>query len=641
MSNYFTDNEDLQYYFDKGIDWEQLVKLNEYDYRLQDGFTNAPEATEFYRDIAAMVGGFVATEIAPYGPAIDAEGVRMEDGEAVMPAKSNEIFEQIKALELHGMCLPRELGGMNCPLICYMINTELFARADVSVMAHHGFHGGMAMAMLVFSILEGTTEFDVDKAEITKTRFADYIEEIRSGNAWGCMDITESDAGSDMARLKAVGEQDEDGNWFVTGEKIFITSGHGKYHFVIARTEKAGSPDDPFGGLKGLSMFLVPTYEDDADGNRKRIVALERLEHKLGHHGSVTASLVFDRAPADLIGERGEGFKHMLTLMNGARLGVGFEAIGLCESAYRMASAYAAERPSMGKTIDKHEMIADYLEEMQTDIQALRAIAMCGAEADEIAQKLRLMLRHVPPADSLEKERMQQQEKKLSRVARRVTPLLKYLSAEKAVEIARRNVQIHGGNGYMTEFGAEKLLREAMVLPIYEGTSQIQALMAMKDTLGGIMKNPQGFVKRQAQARWRALSAKDPLERRVAKLQILSMGAQNHLMTKVATNKVKSLQGKPVAQWPKAFLKNWDPKRDFAFAMLHAERLTRLLSDEMVCEVLLEQARKHPERRPILERYIERCEPRCRFLHDEITSTGDRLLNQLRQAEQQADSAAQ
>jgi 3-(methylthio)propanoyl-CoA dehydrogenase len=629
MANYFRDNDDLQYYFEKGIDWESIAKITEFDYRAKDGFADAAEAVEFYREVATMIGEFVAEEVAPVAAAIDAKGVTLVDGEAVVPPEMEAVFKKIKELELHAMGLPRDLGGQNCPMLLYFINTELFARADVSVMAHHSFHGGIAMAMLMFSVLEGSTDLDPETGEIRSTRFRAEIAEIARGAAWGCMDITEPDAGSDMGQLRAVGEQDADGNWHVTGEKIFITSGHGKYHFVIARTEKAADPSDPFGGLAGLSMFLVPTYEEGADGERRRLVRLERVEEKLGHHGSVTAALSFDRAPAQLIGKRGEGFRWMLMLMNNARLGVGFESIGLCEAAWRLARDYAAQRPSMGKTIDRHEMIADYLDEMRTDVQGLRAIAMAGAVYEELAQKEKLRLRFAPPADELERGRLERHIKRLERRARRVTPLLKYLAAEKAVEMARRCVQIHGGNGYMKEYGAEKLLRDAVVMPIYEGTSQIQALMAMKDTLGAVMKNPQAFVRKLAQARWRSLSARDPIERRVARVSALSLGAQQHLITRTAADKFRSLQGKPLATWPSALRENWDPKRDFAYAMLHAERLTRLLADELICEVLLEQAAKHPERRELLERYLDRAEPRCRFLHDEITTTGQRLLRGL------------
>jgi hypothetical protein len=197
--------------------------------------------------------------------------------------------------------------------------------------------------------------------------------------------------------------------------------------------------------------------------------------------------------------------------------------------------------------------------------------------------------------------------------------------------MARRCLQIHGGNGYMREFGAEKLLRDALVMPIYEGTSQIQALMAMKDTLTGIMRAPQAFVKRAAQARWRALSARDGLERRVARLQQLSLGAQQHLITHTVTDKVKTTWGAPKKRRPfwRSPLGDWDPRTDFACAKLHAERLTRLLADEQIAEILLAQAGRHPERRAVLERYLERAEPRARWLHEEITSTGQRLLNRL------------
>jgi alkylation response protein AidB-like acyl-CoA dehydrogenase len=629
MANFFKDNDDIQYYFDKGIDWESLVKITERDFADAEGegFGSVEEAVAFYRDIIEMFGQFVADEIKPYEKEIDAEGVSLVDGEVVFPERLSSIFEKIKDLDLHGLPVPRELGGMNAPLLLYFMNSELMARADVSVMAHHGFHSGMAMAMLVFSAQEGSSEIDEKTGRILKTRWEKEIREIATGEAWGCMDITEPDAGSDMGALRAVGEQDEAGNWYVTGEKIFITSGHGKYHFVVARTDET-DPNDPMGGLNALSMFLVPAYEEDEAGNRKRIVTLSRVEHKLGHHGSATCGLVFDKAPAQLVGQRGEGFKYMLTLMNNARVGVGFECLGLSESAYRTAVEYAAQRMSMGKTIDRHEMIADYLETMKTEIQGVRAMAMAAGFHEEISQKLALVLRHGDIDDS-ERLRLERQLRRHQKTARRLTPLLKYFGAENAVSHARLALQIHGGNGYITEYLPEKLLRDALVMPIYEGTSQIQALMAMKDTLGAIIKFPQAFVRRMAQARWRALSSRDPLERRVAQLQTLSYGAQQHLVLKTAGDKVKGLRGKPIHEWSMELTKNWDPKRDFAYAMLHAERLIQLLGYTAIAELLLEQARKHPERSELLERHLERVEPKARYLHEAITTTGQGLLRKL------------
>jgi alkylation response protein AidB-like acyl-CoA dehydrogenase len=640
MANFFKDNDDLQYYFDKGIDWESLVRITEHDFADADGdgFSTTEEAVAFYRDILEMFGQFTAEEIKPYEKEIDANGVDLVDGEVVFPPRLTEIFAKIKDLDLHGLPIPREFGGMNAPMIVYFINSELMARADVSAMAHHGFHAGMAMGALVFSALEGTSDIDPKTGRFNDTRWRKMIEEIAAGEAWGCMDITEPDAGSDMAALRAVGEQDADGNWYVTGEKIFITSGHGKYHFVIARTEEA-NPDDPMSGLNGLSMFLVPAFEEDAEGNRTRIVQLSRIEEKLGHHGSATCGLVFDKAPAELVGQRGEGFKYMLTLMNNARLGVGFECLGLSESAYRAALDYAAERGSMGKTIDRHEMIAEYLETMRTEIQAIRAMAVTAGVHEEMAQKLALAIRY-GDLDEIEQKRIERLMKSHQKKSRRITPLLKYFAAEKAVEHARTALQIHGGNGYTREYLPEKLLRDALVMPIYEGTSQIQALMAMKDALGGIIANPQAFVRRMAQARWRSISSRNPLERRVAQLQALSFGAQQHLVLKTAGNKVKGLVGKPLGDWSDELTKNWDPKRDFAYAMLHAERLIQLLGETTIAEILLAQAQKHPERAEVLERHLERAEPKARYLHDQITTTGQRLLAKLSPEATEATSQA-
>jgi hypothetical protein len=625
MASFLTDNEDLSYYLNEGIDWTTLAEVSEYGWRTPDGFKNGKDAKEFYTEVATVMGELIAEQVAPLAAKIDREGTHLENGEAVESPSMKQAFDAINAAEMHKLCIPRELGGLNAPLLLYFLCGEMVARADLACMNHFSFHGGMAMAALAYSVNEGTTTFDAKAGRISSTRFGTEIGEIARGEAWGCMDITEPNAGSDMGALRTKAEQDEKGDWFITGQKIFITSGHGKYHFVIARTEEAKNPDDPFGGLKGLSMFFVKTYDDLPDGTRKRYVTLERIEEKLGHHGAVTAALAFERSPAVLIGKRGEGFKYMLVLMNNARVGVGFESIGLAQAACNMAKAYADERRSMGKVIGRHEMIADFLDEMRTDVQAMRALGVAGGFHEEMARKLELIGKFTETLDPVEAERNKRAQKKHSALSRRFTPLLKYLATEKAVEIARRNMQIHGGVGYTKEYGAEKLLRDSLVLPVYEGTSQIQSLMAMKDTLFGIVKKPQEFAKRMGQAAWRSVSSRDPLERRVAKLQSLSMSAQQFLLTRTAAGKLKTLSDVPVGKWSEV-LKDWDPKRDFALAMLHAERLTRILVDEAVAELLLEQAQKHPQRREVLERWLARAELRSKALHEEITTTGDRIL---------------
>lgn len=621
MANFYDDNEDLRFYVDKYIDWESLVELTEYKYAAKDGFENAAEAVEFYRSILDMIGDFSANQIATRLQEIDREHPRIENGVVEFPPVLEEIFERIRQLEMHGMCLPRELGGVNCPFVLFMLSMELVARADVSVAAHVAFHGGMALVMLILSIMEGTTEFDTDNVCIKNTRFSDAIAEIIAGEAWGCMDITEPGAGSDMAALRTRGEQDEDGNWFVTGQKIFITSGHAKYHFVIGRTEKP-TGDDAFSGLKGLSLFLVKARTDGESGQLVPGVRFDALEEKLGHHGSATVAISFDRAPAELLGKRGDGFKLMLVLMNSARVGVGFESIGLCEAAWRMAKDYAAQRASMGKTLDRHEMIADYLEEMRTDIQGIRALGVDSAYHEEATHKLGILMNVLPPKDEAERKACRAEIDRHKRASRHLTPLVKYLGAEKAVEMSRRCIQIHGGFGYSVEYGAEKLLRDAVVMPIYEGTSQIQALMAMKDNLLGILKQPGAFVLGSIGAsvsRWCSLSRR---RRRVAGLKVHLNASLRLLLRRLAIKKLSSGR-------LSSLFGQWDPKKDFALALLHAERLTRILADVAVCEALLRQAERFPERGEVLDRYLERAEPRCRFLRDEITRTGKGVLEML------------
>jgi 3-(methylthio)propanoyl-CoA dehydrogenase len=633
MANFYEDNEDLRFYVEKAIDWRPLVELAEHDLKAPDAPASTEEAVELYRDVLRLFGRLSAEEIAPKAAQIDREGLEFRDGNVVFPPVLDAIFQQFKELELHGLSIPRELGGINSPLLVYFLATELIARADVSVVSHYGFHGGIGLAMLIYSATEGSTEFDRERRVISKTRWEREIRECGRGDAWGSMDITEPDAGSDMAALRARAEQDEHGNWHVTGQKIFITSGHGKYHFVIARTDGEG--------LEGLSLFLVRAYEDDENGERRWLATFERIEEKCGHHGSPTVAISFDRTPAELVGERGQGFRGMLLLMNNARIGVGFESIGLAQAAYEMAREYAAQRGSMGKTIDQHEMIADYLEEMRTDIQGLRALAVEAAWLEEQSQRLRIRARTWYDADSPERTELERRARELGRRARQLTPLLKYQASEKAVEIARRAIQIHGGAGYTKEYGAERLLRDALVMPIYEGTSQIQSLMAMKDAMTAIMRNPQGFLRRLAQTRWRALSSRDALERRVAELEALEASTQQLIMRRVATDKLRSLGGRPVTTWTRELFQNWDPKRDFSFAMLHAERLTRLLADVAIARVLLAQAQRFPQRRELLARHLERAEIRCRALHDEITSRGDSLLRALRERRDDEARAAQ
>jgi alkylation response protein AidB-like acyl-CoA dehydrogenase len=612
MANFFTDNPDLQYYVEKGIDWPPLIDAVEFPRKDVD----YQEMVESYRDVLDLLGTFSGDQIAPFSEELDRQEMEVIDGEVEVAPRMATILKSATELGLHGLSIPDELGGMNCPLMLYYMNAELMSRGDVSAMSHYGFHSGIALCLLFWSMEEGSTEIDPETFEIVKTRWQKDIEIIRDGGGWGSMDLTEAHAGSDLAKIRTRAVQNEDGEWRVTGSKIFITSGHGKYHVVIARSEDP----ETHPGLEGISLFLVRAFEEDEAGNRVRQSVLERVDEKLGHHGSATVTITFDDSPGELIGKRGDGFRLMLLLMNNARISVGFESIGLCEAALRMAKGYAAERPSMGKTIDKHEMIAELIDEMETDLLGMRALAMSAAQNEELARRAVLAVSALP-SDHPHAQVALKDQKERTMKSRQATPLLKYITSEKSVEMARRNLQIHGGSGYMCEFGAEKLLRDSLVLPIYEGTSQIQCLMAMKDNLLPIFKKPMSFVLGMIGT---CLSATFSFGRArgVATVRLRSQFAMFNLIRRIAVAKLRSSGN----------LSDWDPKTDFAPAMLHAERLAKILVDVQIIDALVEQTQKHAERGEILDRYLERALPRSRAMLYEIRTTGGRLLNQLKTA---------
>jgi hypothetical protein len=292
----------------------------------------------------------------------------------------------------------------------------------------------------------------------------------------------------------------------------------------------------------------------------------------------------------------------------------------------------------MGKTIDRHEMIADYLDEMRTDIQAMRALAMHAGWHEEMGQKLFIKKQFMPLTDD-ESVTLDADLKRHRWASRRATPLLKYYASERAVDIARCNLQIHGGSGYIREYGVEKLLRDAMVFPIYEGTTQIQALMVMKDNLLAVVRDPGTFVRKLAQLRWRSLSARDPMERRVAALELAAQQSIQFLVSRLAAAKIKELRHVGPSEWSAVF-QSWDPKRDFALAMLHADRLSSMLLDGVVASLLWEQQQQDSGRRELLERWLEAAEPRSRYNADRISRTGSRLLRKLAPATEELKKAA-
>ena len=619
-TNFYIDNEDLRFHVEQAFDWSELVALYERDFTDPEGFKTVDEAVEFYRDVLDIVGKFVATEVAPVVRKLDDHPPKLVDGEVVVPDEAIKIFDGFRDMGLYGLNLPRSLGGLNAPITTYFVINEIIGRADTALIPHYGMHTGIAMSLLAFSLKEGSVEHDGPL--LLKTRFDQAITEIASGEQFGCMVLTEPNAGSDLGAIRTRGVLGGDGTWRLTGNKIFISSGHGQHQLVLAKTEDSDE------GLKDLSLFWVPR-KVQRDGKTVNNVEIDRLEEKLGIHASVTASLSYDNSEAELLGERGQGFELMLMLMNNARLGTGFECIGLIEGAYRLAREFAAERVSMGQSIDQHEMIADYLEKMEVELKGLRALGFRAAYLLDLYNQLEIRLQLAPPTDPDELQALQRRIEKIKWQARELTPLVKFQASEKAVELSSLALQIHGGVGYTTDYLIEKYVRDAYVTTIYEGTSEIQSLMVLKDQLQKVMKDLPEFLRVSALARVQSLSARDPLQRKLAGLQSKGYGAMQHILAHIAKDKWSYVTDKKVIEWPSAFFKDWDAKRDFGFGLLHAKRLTRILSEVAIAKVLVKQAEQFPERRELAERFLDRAAPVVNWMHDEINHIGDSVLEKL------------
>ncbi len=630
--NFYTDNADLRFHIEKVIDWAALYEVVERKANKEEAPETAADAQELYEDILKEFGKFCAKKVAPVAKDIDVEKPQLVDGKVIEGKAFIKVFKALKRMQVYGLPVPRELGGLNAPALVYMGCAELMARADTSCMTHFGFFTGLAMSLVTYALRDPAAK--IVEGRLVGTPYDQEITEMIEGKAWGCMVLTEPGAGSDLGVIRATAVPRDDGMFVINGEKIFITSGHAQYQLVLARTE---DPDE-VSGLKGLSLFLVK-QRHEVDGEMVDNVRIGKLEHKIGHNGSPTASLIYEDSIGKLIGRRGEGFELMLVLMNFARVAVGFEGLGLMEAALRLSKEYAAERVTMGKTIDRHEMIADYLEDMDLWTRGIRALLFDAAMVTELSQRWEQVLKFDPPADEDERAALEKKVKKLKKKARHMTPLCKYIGAEKAVDLSRMSMQILGGPGYTKEYAAEKLLRDSLVLPIYEGTSQIQSLMALKDQLAAGLSNPQKFLTKVARANLFRLTAKDPLERSLSKLYTYKYSALQTILVRIARNKLRKTYVLPVGEWTDALFKQWDAKLDFAPGLLHAERLTKILCDVEISRVLVEQGLEYPDRRKLAERFIARADRRCRAVLEEIEDHGAELLadlNELRKAEAEA-----
>ncbi|WP_281524920.1 acyl-CoA dehydrogenase family protein [Alistipes dispar] len=454
MANFFSDNKDLQFHLGHPM-MRRIVELKERGFAEKDLYDYAPQdfddAMDSYRRVLEIAGEVCGDVIAPNAEEVDHEGPRVVNDHVEYASGTVRNMKAIVDAGLSGLTLPRKYDGLNFPLVCFVMANEMVARADA------GFEN-------IWGLQDCAETLNEFASEEIKQKFLPWV----SAGATCAMDLTEPDAGSDLGAvmLKATWSEERQ-TWLLNGVKRFITNGDGDVSLVLARTEE-GTTD-----ARGLSMLVY----DKRDGG----VKVRRIENKLGIKGSPTCELVFTNAPAQLVGDRKMGLiKYVMSLMNAARLGIGAQSVGLCEAAYREALKYAQEREQFGKPIIRFAAVSEMLSNMKAKLQGARALLYETTRFVEIYKQYT----HISHERSLEPEERQEM-KFYNRLADGFTPLVKLFSSEYANQLAYDAVQIHGGSGFMKDYPCERLYRDARIMNIYEGTSQLQVVAAINAVTKG------------------------------------------------------------------------------------------------------------------------------------------------------------
>lgn len=461
MPNFFTDNSDILFHFEK-VDLKDVVGIAEDNYEQSKFYDYAPvnyeDAMENYRKVLEVLGDITGNYIEPRATDVDLEGAHYKDGKVNYAKGTQENLEQLSKADLRGMILPRKYGGLNFPMYVYMISTELISRADASLMNIFGLQ----------DIAEMICKYGTEEQK------QEFIPKFSTGEHTGAMALTEPDAGSDLQAVKLTAYQNDEGKWFLRGVKRFITNGNADVHLVLARSE-VGTKDG-----RGLSMFVC--YKDDT-------LVVRRIENKLGIHGSPTCELQFNDTPAQLVGSRKYGLiKYVFDLMFRARLGVSAQALGISQAAYEEALSYAKSREQFGKAIYNIPVVANILVDMKVLLESSRSLlystSLCIDKKEKLEELIEKMKAEGKPVTEKTAEL-----KYLSKIANILTPLTKYILTEGANKITYDAIQIHGGTGYMKEFKVERFARDARITNIYEGTSQLQIVAAAGGVIGDVLKD--------------------------------------------------------------------------------------------------------------------------------------------------------
>lgn len=453
MANFYTDNPSLKHYLQHPM-MEKIVALKERNFADAGKYDYAPldfdDAIDSYDKVLEVVGEICGDIVAENAEDVDHQGPRVENGHVIYADGTQKNLDACRKAGLMGMAMPRRYGGLNFPITPYIMAADIVSRADT------GFENIWGLQDCAETIYEFADEDQ-------KQRF---IPRVCAGETMS-MDLTEPDAGSDLQSVMLKATQKEDGTWVLNGVKRFITNGDSDIHLVLARSEE-GSKDG-----RGLSMFIY----DKRNGG----VTVRRIENKMGIKGSPTCELVYKDAPAELCGSRRLGLiKYVMALMNGARLGIAAQSVGVSEIAYREALAYAKDRKQFGKSIIEFPAVAEILSVMKAKLDASRALLYACSRYvdmykayDDIAKE-----RPLTPEEKAES-------KKYSRLADAFTPLAKGMTSEFCNQNTYDCIQIHGGSGFMKDYACERIYRDARITSIYEGTTQLQVVAAIRHVTTG------------------------------------------------------------------------------------------------------------------------------------------------------------
>jgi len=452
--NFFLDNLDLQYHLDR-VDLREVVDVKEKGYTCFKEYPTAPrhyeDARDNYRLLLEVLGEICATLVAPRAAEADEEGAQYRDGRVSYASATQDALHALKQAELMGVMLPWEYGGMNLPETIYQMMVEIVSRAEAGLMTIFGLQ----------EIASSISEFgDAEMKARILPRFA-------RGEVAGAMVLTEPDAGSDLGSVQTRATYDEEaGVWRINGVKRFITNGCAEIMVVLARSEE-GTSD-----ARGLSFFLVEQDET---------VHIRRIENKIGLHASPTCEIQFSNTPARLIGKRRFGLiRYAMALMNGARLAVSAQAVGIAEAAYREAHRYAHARVQFDHAIRSIPAVSRMLLSMRSEIEATRALMYEAARWVDLEKAYEHKIAESEKPDPADRQRL----KHAAKLAEALTPLVKYYATEMGNRVCFQAIQVHGGVGYMREFNVERHYRDIRVTNIYEGTSQLQVVAVIGKLLG-------------------------------------------------------------------------------------------------------------------------------------------------------------